>query len=84
MLPVLLQINANMEDKAKATHPLMLRVIRTKSCCRSEKSEAELWDYTLEDQQEFATKWKVERAETVGQSEWLPQSTGIESWACWP
>lgn len=69
MLPVLLQINANTEDKAKATHPLTVRVVRVKSCCRSEKSEAEFWDYMLEDQQEFATKSKAGKAETMCQSE---------------
>lgn len=38
----MVQLNANMEEKDKGTHPLTFRLIRVKSLCGSEKSEAEL------------------------------------------
>lgn len=82
MVSVLVQLNANMEEKDKGTRPLTFRLIRVKSLCGSEKSEAELWDCTLEDRQEFATKRKAGgAAEIADQSEWLPQSVGMENQA---
>ena len=71
--------NANMEERDKTTHPSGFRVIRMKSQCRSEKSEAELLDYTLEDKQEFAMKRKAGKAESTDPSERLPQSVGMEN-----
>ena len=56
VVSVLMQLNANMEERDKTTHPSGFGVIRMKSQCRSEKSEAELLDYTLENKQEFAMK----------------------------
>ena len=81
MVSVLVQLNANMEEKDKGTHPLMFRLIRVKSPCGSEKPEAELLDCTLEDRQEFTMKRKAGGAESADQSEWLPQSVGMENQA---
>ena len=79
VVSVLMQLNANMEERDKTTHPSGFRVIRMKSQCKSEKSEAELSDYALEDKQEFTVKRKAGKAESTDPSEWLPQSVGKES-----
>ena len=79
VVSVLMQLNANMEERDKTTHPSGFGVIRMKSQCRSEKSEAELLDYTLEDKQEFAMKRKAGKAEGTDPSKWLPQSVGMEN-----